>query len=277
MTTLILDNKNMDYIELQDKNIRKISAKHQRWYGANSVIWGERYMKEKEQILTQKRSRKETRIIVKYIPKNCKKILDAPCGYGRISNNLSALGYEVTGIDISDYFINLARKKAVQKGLEISYIVGDILKKRVPGKFDAVLNIFTSIGYLENDKKNELLIKKLCQYVKSGGRLIVETINPIALAAHYKGKETVILRDGTKLYFNRYLDFRTSTSVTRIREVKRGNSSRNLVHIIRLYYPHELINICGKFSCNLFLILDKNGKEKDIKNSLRIWMIFQKK
>ncbi len=234
-------------------------------------------MKEKENILTQERSKKETRIIVKHLPKNYKKILDAPCGYGRISNSLATLGYKVTGIDISNYFINIAKKEAAQKRLSASYITGDILKKKVQGKFDGVLNIFTSLGYLESDEKNELLIKKLCQYVKFGGRLIIETINPIALTANYKRKEAVVLKDGTKLYFDRYLDFRTATSITKIREVKRGNKPRNLVHIIRLYYPHELINICRKFGCDLVEILDQDGQTKDIKNSLRIWLIFQKK
>ncbi|MFH1030147.1 MAG: methyltransferase domain-containing protein [bacterium] len=267
----------MNYIQYQDKTIRKIASGYQDWYKSKSSVWGERYMKEKEDILTKDRTKKETRIIVKYLPKNSKSILDAPCGYGRVSNSLAALGYRVTGIDISDYFVNLAREQAKQQALSVSYIVGNILDKKISEKFDAVLNIFTSLGYLENDKKNELFIKKLCQYTKQGGRLIIEIINPIALTKDYRKKETVLLKDGTKLYFNRYLDFRTSTSVTKIKEVKRGNKAKNLVHIIRLYYPHELINICRKFGCDLIDVLDQDGKAKDIKNSLRIWLIFQKK
>lgn len=267
----------MDYIKYQDKTIRKIAAGHHSWYKSKSGVWGERYMKEKEDILTKDRTKKETRIIVKYLTKDGKSILDAPCGYGRVSNSLVTLGYKVTGIDISDYFINLAREQAKQQGLSVSYVVGNILDKKISEKFDAVLNIFTSLGYLEDDKKNELFIKKLCQYTKRGGRLIIEIINPIALTKDYRGKESVLLKDGTKLYFNRYLDFRTSTSVTKIKEVKRDNKAKELVHIIRLYYPHELINICGKFGCDLIDVLDQDGKAKDIKNSLRIWLIFQKK
>ena len=116
----------------------------------------------------------------------------------------------------------------------------------------------------------------MCQYTKQGGRLIIEIINPIALTKDYKERESVSLKDRTKLYFNRYLDFRTSTSVTKIKEVKKGDKVKNIVHIIRLYYPHELINICRKFGCDLIDILDQDGKIKNIKNSLRIWLIFQK-
>ena len=267
----------MNYIKHQDKKIRKIATGHQTWYKAKSSIWGERYMKEKEDILTEKRTKKETRIIVKHLPRHCKRILDAPCGYGRISNSLAILGYKVTGIDISDYFINLAKEQAKQHGLTVSYIVGDILEKKITGKFDAILNIFTSLGYLKDDKKNELFLKRLCQYVKPGGRLIIEIINPIALIKNYKGKEIVSLKDGTKLYFSRYWDFRTSTSVTKIQESKDGTKLKTLIHIIRLYYPHELANMCREFNCDLVDILDQDGRAKDIKNSLRIWLIFQKK
>ncbi len=266
----------MNYIKFQDKKIAKLSIGHQNWYKAKSDIWGERYMKEKENVLTTKRNKKETRIILKHLPKNCRKIFDAPCGYGRISNNLAVLGYKVTGIDISSYFINLAQKEARQKGLRVSYIIGDVLSKKISEKFDAVLNIFTSLGYLENEEKNELFIKRLCYHVKTGGSLIIEIINPIALTKNYKEKETVMLKDGTKLCFYRYLDFRTSTNVTEIRSIKK-NKQKKVVHIIRLYYPHELVNICRKFGCELIEMLDQNGKAKDIKNSLRIWLIFQKK
>ena len=263
----------MNYIKYQDKKIAKISVGYQNWYKARSNIWGERYMKEKEDVLTAKRNKKETSIIIKYLPKNCKKIFDAPCGYGRISNNLATLGYNVTGIDINSYFINLAKKQAGQKKLSASYVVSDILEKKIPGRFDAVLNIFTSLGYFENEKKNELFIKRLCQYVKIGGRLIIEIINPIAITKNYKKKGKTTLRDGTNLYFNRYLDLRTSTNITEIRSDKQ----KRIIHIIRLYYPHELANICRKFGCELIEILDQDGKAKDIKNSPRIWLIFQKK
>lgn len=267
----------MDYVKRQEKNISKISVKHQKWYQADSDVWGERYMREKRDILTKERDRKEVKIILKNLPKNCKNILDAPCGYGRISNVLASRGYKVTGIDISKYFINIAKEQSEKEGLKVSYLTGDILKNKLPGKFDAVLNIFTSIGYLESDEKNELFIKQLCGYVISGGRLIIEIINPMALFADYKGDNTETLKDGSKLHFKRFLDIRTSTSVTKIKEVDQSGKSRNLVHIIRLYYPHELINICEKFNCRLVSILDQDGNKKDIKNSMRIWLIFEKK
>lgn len=267
----------MNYIDIQDKNIKKICINSRGWYKSDSGIWGERYMRETKDILTKKRTKKEIDIILKYLPIKCKKILDAPCGYGRISNILAIHGYSVTGIDINKYFIDIAKKEATKKGLKVTYIISDIIRKKLSGGFDAVLNIFTSIGYFESDKKNELFIKNLCQYVKPGGRLIIETINPIALLANYNNKEKVKLKDGSTLYFERLFDVRSSTNTTRIQKNPKRNIRKDLCHIIRLYYPHELINICEKYNCRLLTILNQNGQQENIINSLRIWLIFNKK
>lgn len=176
----------MDYTKRQEANIRHIASGHQDWYKATKDVWARRYMEEKAGILTQKRAKRELDIIKKNLPQDCRKILDAPCGYGRLSNSLAASGYEVTGIDISEYFINIAETRAKKEKLSISYVVGDILKRKVAGKFDAVINIFSSLGYLKDEKKNELFIKRLCEYVKPGGRLIIEIVNPIALTKNIK-------------------------------------------------------------------------------------------
>jgi len=234
-------------------------------------------MREKHYILTHDRDTRELNIIVKNLPPGCKKILDAPCGYGRISNKLAVKNFDVTGIDISRYFIDIAQEEARNKKLTVRYVTGNILTKKLPGGYDLVLNIFTSLGYLENDKKNEKFIERLCRYVKPGGRLIIETINPIGLFNNYKFKEKIIASDGTTISFERFYDVKTSTNVTRVTEKEISGKVSKLVHVIRLYYPHELINICRNYHCQLASLLNENGKEDDIINSHRIWLIFQKK
>src|SRR4051812_42386441 len=37
-------------------------------------------------------------------------VLDAPCGHGRISNRLAARGIEVTGVDVTEVFLDVARQ-----------------------------------------------------------------------------------------------------------------------------------------------------------------------
>lgn len=78
------------------------------------------------------------------------RILDLPCGRGRHSVYLNELGYNVVGADLSANSIAFARKfenenlKFTQFDMRTVY--GD--------KFDAVFNLFTSIGYFENEEDN---------------------------------------------------------------------------------------------------------------------------
>jgi len=66
-------------------------------------------------------------------------VLDAGCGPGRHALELARRGIHVTGVDISEPFIELARDAAAAEGLEelASFTVGDV--REITGVFDAAL------------------------------------------------------------------------------------------------------------------------------------------
>ncbi|WP_338604022.1 class I SAM-dependent methyltransferase [Sulfolobus tengchongensis] len=83
-----------------------------------------------------------------------KKILDVPCGVGRVAYFLAKRGYDVTGIDISERMIAMA-KSNIQNG---KFVVGDMRRlNEIVGneKYDLVINIYNSLGYYteEDDLK----------------------------------------------------------------------------------------------------------------------------
>ncbi len=79
------------------------------------------------------------------IPENlkmhgCQNVLDLGCGSGWLSIYLARLGFSVTGIDIAEQAINLARAWAEQENLKITFEAGDITNMNyVEGTFDAVV------------------------------------------------------------------------------------------------------------------------------------------
>ena len=78
-------------------------------------------------------------------------LLDAPCGIGRHSLRLARLGYNVTGIDLSQMYIDIASEKSKTEQGNSEFIQGDIQApasafKSHPG-FDIIINMFTSNGY----------------------------------------------------------------------------------------------------------------------------------
>ena len=106
------------------------------------------------------------------------KILDLMCGNGRISINLAKLGYKVIGIDLSSMYIEDAKKRAKEHGVEenVKFFTGDVRKLdkvlKEEEKFDAVINTWTSIGYY-NEETDQQIFSKARKLTKKGGILII--------------------------------------------------------------------------------------------------------
>lgn len=104
------------------------------------------------------------------------RVLDVPCGHGRLANRLAAAGAEVTGVDITPPFLELARDDAAGRGLSVTYLDGDVRDLPVLGPFDAVVNWFTSFGYHDDDTERAVLAG-LRRVLRPGGRLGLELMN----------------------------------------------------------------------------------------------------
>src|ERR1700722_18814116 len=67
------------------------------------------------------------------------RILDAPCGHGRIARRLAAAGMEVTGVDITPAYLEQARADPQLAPNAVTYLEGDVRALPVAGPFDAVV------------------------------------------------------------------------------------------------------------------------------------------
>ena len=100
-------------------------------------------------------------------------ILDLACGKGRHSIYLNRLGYEVTGVDLSENSISHAKK------FENENLRFDVhcMCEPVGKKFDAVFNLFTSLGYFENEEDNFEAISAIKKELKEGGYGVIDFMN----------------------------------------------------------------------------------------------------
>ena len=104
------------------------------------------------------------------------RILDLPCGHGRIARRLQAMGARVTGIDRCELFIQHAREDAAQHNASVNYQVGDMHDLTCEGQFDVVINWFTSFGY-GDDASLRKILSHMHRALVPGGRLLLETLN----------------------------------------------------------------------------------------------------
>jgi SAM-dependent methyltransferase len=103
-------------------------------------------------------------------------VLDAPCGHGRIANRLAVQGLEVVGLDNNPDFLELGRRAALEVGVDVEYVLGDLRELPWSGRFDAALNWYTSAGYFD-DEGNARMLAGYQRALKPGGRLLLEQIN----------------------------------------------------------------------------------------------------
>ncbi|MCL1824178.1 MAG: class I SAM-dependent methyltransferase [Oscillospiraceae bacterium] len=83
------------------------------------------------------------------------KILDLACGTGRHALLMARRGFKVTGVDITEAYIEDAKHTAKQKSLNADFICADIRDVSFKNEFNVVLNLADgAIGYLENDAEN---------------------------------------------------------------------------------------------------------------------------
>lgn len=100
-------------------------------------------------------------------------ILDLACGKGRHSIFLNKLGFDVTGVDLSPNSIAFARQF---ENSSLHFRVHDMCIP-MDKKFDAVLNLFTSFGYFDQEEDNLRTIRAIKAELKENGYGVIDFMN----------------------------------------------------------------------------------------------------
>ena len=111
------------------------------------------------------------------------RLLDVPCGMGRLAIPLAQMGMRVTGIDFAPNYIRRARRHAKKAGVSARFVRGDMREIDYSADFDGVLNWFGSFGYF-SDEENRAFLSAAFRALVPGGRFLVEGLNKSWFLAH---------------------------------------------------------------------------------------------
>ena len=100
-------------------------------------------------------------------------ILDIGCGGGLLSEPMTRLGANVTGIDASSKNINIAKHHAKKNKLKINYICSSPEKLKIKKKFDVILNM----EIVEHVDDINFFINSSSKLLKKNGLMFVATLN----------------------------------------------------------------------------------------------------
>jgi SAM-dependent methyltransferase len=172
----------------------------------------------------------------------CRTILDAGCGTGEHARLLAAQGFEVDGLDLDPNFVRIAS----QKHPAGRFVEADMSEFRLPRRYDAVLCLFSSIGYLETLDRVRRAVRCFRDHLTPGGTMIVEPwFAPGAMDPERVVKNTVEVGGVRVTRVSRVeIDGRVSrllfdydiTDVTGTRHAKE-------VHVLGLFTHEELLAV----------------------------------
>ena len=211
------------------------------WY---KTFFGEDYLHLYEPVLTSDRTQRDVEGIVNLLalPQGSS-ILDLCCGHGRHAIPLAQQGYKVTGQDLSEVFLREAEKEALAKGVHVDWLHGDMRNIPFEDEFDAVINIFTSFGYLENQDEDQQVLQQVCKALKPGGLFLLEILHREGLMRRFSPHMIEHYPEGLIVLEERSFDLLTSRNEVKITMIDLEGGRKEYKYSHRVYTLTELVQM----------------------------------
>ena len=173
------------------------------------------------------------------------KILDLCCGYGRHSIEFAQRGFQVTGYDLSDFFIEKAKKDSSDLGLKIEFVKGDMRRLPFDNQFDAVVNIFTSFGFFDKESDDLKVTKGVSRALKKGGLFLLDLKNREYVIRNFQRRRWRQQEDFIMLEDNFFDLFTSRWELTRTLLFENGRKKENSFSL-RMYTFTEILDLLKK-------------------------------
>ena len=113
--------------------------------------------------------------INRIVPLSGKTVLDVGCGGGILAEDMAGLGAHITGIDLGDKALQVAKLHLLESGLKVDYrnIAVESLAAEKPGHYDVV----TCMELLEHVPDPGSTVQACAQLAKPGGHVFFSTLN----------------------------------------------------------------------------------------------------
>jgi SAM-dependent methyltransferase len=199
------------------------------------ALFGEDYLHFYAEVLGDERSDLDAEAVVAIGGLSAgMRVLDAPCGHGRLAVRLAERGMEVTGVDLTEGFLEVARDEARARGVEVPFVQGDVRALPVAGPYDAVVCWFTSFGYFDDGQNLEVL-REYRRVLGPGGILLLETLSHDGYVRTFTESPDAIVveADGDLMVDRNRFDVDSGCIVCH-RVVVRGGERRDVRFFIRL-------------------------------------------
>lgn len=103
------------------------------------------------------------------IPKNDASLLELGCGNGELGILLTKMGYEITGLDLSNEMLALAKERQVEAGIHFPLIQGDMRDLSAFGFYDGIISFCDTLCYLPTPEDLTLVFNEVYAHLNQEG------------------------------------------------------------------------------------------------------------
>ncbi len=172
-----------------------------------------------------------------------RRVLDLGCGTGRHAVGLARLGFEVTGVDVSEYALGRARLAAAEAGVTVRLHRADVLGNWTCPPADAVVCV-QAFGWGQ-DADQLRLLRRIRRLLAPGGLLVLDHSSLLAITRMYSAHAEASVGAST-FTFSRTFDPVSGRSGGEVLVERPDGSSGVLPDNVRLYTPAEIAGLLAR-------------------------------
>lgn len=197
------------------------------------------------------------------------RIIDLPCGPGDHVIELARRNYQVTGVDRSEQLLEHARQRAAQIGVTPSFLPGDMRAFQATPPFDALICLWGSFGYFDEDGDRQQL-NAFHSLIRKGGLLLLDVLFLEGILLHFEPHDSHRTGDMTVIQDRRYdhVGQRIESDWT----FRIGKKSIQRTTSMRLYTVRETLGLLREQGFDDIQLLDPETLRPFSLGSIQSWV-----
>lgn len=207
-------------------------------------------------------------------------VLDLACGEGTFALLATEMGYNVTGLDVSEHMLGFARENTRGAGADVDFVRADMRALPFARGFDLVTCWFDSLNYILDPDELMMVFQGVAQALRVGGLFIFDMNTIHGLAVNWRENPCYVRKDGDWIFevHRQDFDFETGLAHMHITGFTRNEddtwSRMDEEHHERAYPQKDIHEFLGNSG---FQILASWGSFRDrsepTTESPRVWYI----
>jgi len=213
--------------------------------------------------------------LINYLkPSDNSRILDVACGKGRHSKVLADMGFDVTGIDLSEASIEDANKESHDT---LQFFQHDMRLPFRVNYYDFAFNFFTSFGYFNTQREHNNALRSITQSLKKEGIVVIDFLNKVYISDRLEPNANVKCDDITFI-ISKWQDENHFYKRIEVKEEAEEATQLLYTEKVAKFGLHEFKEMLSLQKTEIIAVFgDYNLGEYDTKDSPRLIIVGKKK